>query len=116
MRSNQKLYLITRRDLSPGAQLAQTCHALTEFALEFPNTFKEWKDTSNYICILSAENESELDHYLWMANMYNLEHSVFHEPDLDNELTAICLEPTEESEDICKSLPLALNEYNETRW
>jgi hypothetical protein len=37
-----KLYIITRRDLSAGAQCAQACHALSTFAREHPEAHKSW--------------------------------------------------------------------------
>lgn len=35
MKPNAKLYLITRKDLSPGQQAVQAAHALQEFNMQF---------------------------------------------------------------------------------
>lgn len=35
MKANAKLYLVTRRDLSPAQQAVQAAHALQEFNMEF---------------------------------------------------------------------------------
>lgn len=103
-----KLYLITRRDLEPGAQAAQLVHAMTEFCLQQPEITKNWHAISNTVVILSVANEQELRKLHNKAKQLDITCSSFTEPDLDNQLTAIVLEPTENSKMICKNLPLAL--------
>jgi hypothetical protein len=60
------------------------------FAHEFPQSFNEWKTTSNSIICLSVNNETELDN---IFNKLSKLTSVtkFYEPDLNDELTSICL-------------------------
>lgn len=103
-----KLYLITRRDLEPGAQAAQLTHVMTEFCLEHPEITKTWHDTSNTVVLLSVTNEQELMKLKNKAHKLDIICSSFREPDLDDQLTAIVLEPTENSKMLCKNLPLAL--------
>lgn len=40
-----------------------------------------------------------------------IKHSLFREPDLNDELTAIAIEPGRDSKRVCSSYPLALKEY-----
>ena len=60
MQSNDKLYVITRKDLTFGQQASQLCHALRQFAHEHPEIDKCWFDNSNYICLLSVDSEDDL--------------------------------------------------------
>ena len=55
-----KLYTVTRRDLSAGQQLAQSLHSISDYSVQYPETFKKWNLTSNYIVALSTENEESL--------------------------------------------------------
>jgi hypothetical protein len=43
-----------------------------------------------------------------------LQSSVFVEPDLDNQVTAIAIEPSDMTQRICSNLPLALKERKES--
>ena len=111
--NKSKFYLITRKDLSVGEQLAQTNHALAQFAYENPLQFREWVEKSNYIVILSAENESQLEEIKQKLINRGITFSQFTEPDYDNELTSITISP-EHSDEIGRlfsSLPLAGKEY-----
>ena len=85
-----KLVVITRSDLTPGYQSQQSTHSIADFAYEFTQEFKEWKTTSNSIICLQVNNETELD---TLFNKLSKLTSVtkFYEPDLNDELTSICL-------------------------
>lgn len=109
-----KLYLVTRRDLSAGYQGVQPLHALAEFALYHPSVFFHWQIKQKNIVLLSVENEETLKS---LYNEIKGEKALFNEPDINNELTAIAFFPTEEDIKLTKKLPLALNEYmkNNTR-
>lgn len=85
-----KLVVITRSDLTPGYQSQQSTHSIADFAYEFPQEFKEWKTTSNSIICLQVNNEKELnDLYLKLSKLTSV--TKFYEPDLNDELTSICL-------------------------
>lgn len=66
-------------------------------------------ETSNYICILetSADRLMEL---ISKANENDIRYSIFREPDYDNAITAVALEPDEKSKKICSNFRLALKE------
>lgn len=103
-----KLYLVTRRDLKPGVQAAQLVHATVEFCLKNPELTKNWHDISNTVVLLSVSDEWELEKLLNSAQEFGIIVSSFREPDLDNQLTAITLEPSENAKTLCRNLPLAL--------
>lgn len=104
--STEKLYLVTRTDLSPGQRAVQAAHALRVFVDEHPSTDREWFRTSNYLALLEVPNEAELTRLLERARLRGLPASGFREPDQENELTAIALGPR--AKKICRGLPLAL--------
>lgn len=103
-----KLYIITREDLFPGQQLAQSIHAARQFAADFPEIEKQWFEQSNTIVCLSVKNLFSLWELIDKAQRHNVKVSYFREPDLENQLTAIALEPTKKTSEICRGLPLAL--------
>ena len=111
--NKSKFYLITRRDLSVGEQLAQTNHALSQFAYENPLQFREWVEKSNYIVILSTESETQLKEIKQKLINQEIIFSEFIEPDYNNQLTSIAISPThsDEIKRMFSSLPLAGKEY-----
>lgn len=112
MEWNQKIYVISRRDLKPGAQACQAMHALREFAHKHPVLEREWYEISNHVCFLSVSNELELVALMREANLRGIMWASFQEPDFGMEYTAICLEPSSKSREICAFLTLGLSEYS----
>lgn len=104
-----KMYIITREDLSPGVQAVQGQHALAEFMITFPGTAKEWHENSNYLGFLSIPNEASLIELADRAVRKDLRVAWFREPDLDNQVTAIAIEPGSKSKKLCSRLKLALS-------
>ena len=113
--NHKKLFIITRRDLSPGQQAIQSSHAAIEFQHEYPEIAKEWNTNSKYLVFLSVENEEALQRLLTKIQIRDIKHSTFFEPDIGNQLTAICIEPGQTSEKLVSNLPLALKEYSLTK-
>ncbi len=111
MRCNQKLYVIVRRDLLPGAQACQGLHAFREFVEKFPLVEAVWYRESNYLCMLSVPDEIALLLLIQEAEEKGVRWAAFKEPDFDNQYTAVALEPTDEAMQICACLPLALREF-----
>jgi hypothetical protein len=110
-----KLYLITRNDLSFGQQAVQAAHALQAFNLEWPRQAKTWHDQSNTLALLALPNEADLGVVYERALRKGIPVSAFREPDRGNELTAIALGPS--GKNLCRDLPLALQDTrkNETK-
>lgn len=88
--------------------MAQSTHAAIQFTQEHPDINKEWFQQSNYLCMLAAANEVELRKLIERAEMQNIKISIFREPDIDNQITAIALEPSCKSKKLCSGLKLAL--------
>lgn len=110
MQSGDKLYSITHRELAPGYQAVQSSHAFLKFAKDHPERFHEWYERSEYLCSLSVENEQELRKLYMAARRAGIKCSAFLEPDVGYAMTAICLEPGEDSKQLCAKLQLALKE------
>jgi hypothetical protein len=100
--------VVTRKDLYPGAQIAQSLHAFREFINDYPELENEWYRNSNYIAILAAKDEDDLFKLCCRLDKKGIRYSQFREPDFDNQLTAIALEPGDNSRRATSSLPLAL--------
>ena len=111
-KEGDKVYIITRRDMSPGYQGVQSIHAMRQFSEEHPDIDKAWFKQSNYLAWLSVTDEAELFELLAKAARKHIRCSIFREPDVDNQVTAIALEPGVHSSEVCRHLPPALRELN----
>lgn len=100
-----KLRTIVTSDLQPGQKLAQAMHAAIEFTQDYPEITSVWHSLSNSVVILE---HPDLTSFLEKLTETNINYSCFYEPDLDDKLTAITLEPTEASRKLTASLKLAL--------
>ena len=103
------MYIVTRKDLSPGAKAAQCCHALKQFGVENPQEDDTWFQTSNYLVLLETEDEESLQKLLSLAEMKGIKFSFFREPDFDNAITAAAFEPGGKTKRLCSKLKLALS-------
>jgi peptidyl-tRNA hydrolase len=102
--------LITRRDLTPGFQACQAAHAALAFSVKHPEITKVWHTESNFLVILTVEDEDALSDLRDTARQRGITHIAFTEPDLDDEFTALALEPSLDAEKLVANLPLALRE------
>lgn len=100
---------MTRADLEPGYQIAQSCHALRQFVADHPDIDAEWFARSNYVACLSVRDEKDLLSLVDRANAKGIPLATFREPDLGGQLTAIALAPGEASKRLCSSCKLALS-------
>lgn len=76
--------------------------------MEHPDINKEWFDKSNYLGFLSVANEIELNKIIDKATYHGIKCSIFREPDIGNEITAIALAPGIKTRKLCSNLKLAL--------
>ena len=105
-----KLYLVTRKNLPPGPQAVQICHVARIFQNEHPEVERKWFVESNYLAVLSTEDEESLVRLIKKADKGGVLYSVFREPDLGNHVTAVAFEPGVKGRRICSGLGLALTE------
>ena len=112
IKMGDKLFVVTRRDISPGYQGVQSQHALRQFSADHPDRDAEWFKNSNYLAWLSVENEVELMRLIALANDHGLKWSAFRAPDVGGQITAIAIEPHPRAAQLCKGLPLALKEIH----
>ena len=105
-----KTYVVVRGDLKPGLQAAQAGHALTDLILKYPEQARDWRDNSNFLIILSVENEEKILALVKELDRTEMAWTEFREPDINNELTALAVLPNRYTEKFFRNLPLALRE------
>lgn len=103
---NEKLRVVTRRDLSLPTQAVQSAHAAIDFQHAHPLEASEWQTKSNYLALLTVANEEELYRLSEKAETRGIKYTIFREPDINNEITAIAFEPSDASKRITSGCPL----------
>lgn len=107
MSADSRLYVVVRADLSPGQQAVQACHAVLDLLDQ------SGVDPAGAIVLLSVPDEHALFDLAddITRRCYNhgfpLGLSVFHEPDLDGQATALAT-CAEAARSLLRQLPLAL--------
>ena len=86
----KKLYIVLDSELASGLKMAQACHAMRAFIDEHSELDKAWFSESNNIVVLE---HPDIVTFAAKVEANGLKLSRFLEPDLDNALTAICIEP-----------------------
>lgn len=83
-----KMYVIVRSDISKSYQAAQGGHALAQMALDWPNSFQNWNNSTIVYLKTSIE---DLERIAASRELNDLEcvQCDWYEPDMDGELTAI---------------------------
>ncbi len=99
--------MVTRQDINPGDQCAQTVHSISDFAYEFPQEHRFWKETSNTVVCLGIQSEFHL--LTLFDKLSPLTQCVkFFEPDDDVGWTSLCFYSTPETKKLTSKLPLLL--------
>ena len=104
--STEKLRVVTRRDLQLRTQAVQSGHAAIDFIFQHPVEASNWHKESNYLAFLTVADEAELIKLISRAILGGIKHTVFREPDLDNQITAVAFEASEEAKRLTSSCPL----------
>lgn len=104
-----RFYIVVRADLpSPGLQAAQSVHAAIEFQLLHPELIAPWHADSNFLVIVAAPGEGALMDLATAAHQAGIAWHAVREPDCNDEITALALEPGSIARRLCAELPLAL--------
>ena len=82
-------------------------HAGFFFAQKYPEITNRWLTDSQYLIIVRVNSESDLKTIQKKADYIGLNSVMWSEPDLDNQATALALEPHALSRVLCANLPLA---------
>ena len=106
-----KLISVTRNDLTPGYQSVMAAHALIQFQHDYPEISKDWSKYP-YLALLSVKNEEELSNLISKLEKSKIKFSVFRESDIDNQITSICIEPSDASRRATSSLPKMLRDLS----
>ncbi len=102
-----RLYVVTRADLPPGAQGTQSQHALSEYAVRFPEQHREWHQNGKNLIWLAARDLDALEDLLTLLEDHlGIECAAFFEPDFGDALTAFAV--SEQAARRLSSLPCAL--------
>ena len=104
--NNEKLRIVTRRDLPIQYAAVQAGHAAIDFQHQHPEIAKAWQTQSNYLAYLTVKDEQALIALLVKASLRGIKYTIFREPDINNEITAVAFEPSEASRKLTSSLPL----------
>ncbi|MCV7174889.1 peptidyl-tRNA hydrolase [Mycolicibacterium sphagni] len=90
--------------------MAQAVHAAFEFSHEHPDVTGNWLRDSKFLVINSVPDEAHLLELVARAAQRGIVHTLWREPDLDNELTSVALHPGVAARKLCANLPLALRQ------
>jgi hypothetical protein len=86
-KTEPRMYVIVRKDLSDTYRMVQGSHALAQFALEQPELTKQWGN--HYLIYLSVWNGLALEDV--KEKLSDFTTAEFYEPDLGDKLTAIAI-------------------------
>jgi hypothetical protein len=104
--------VVTRCDLSPGYRAVQSTHAAINFIFEHPSRAGPWFRDSNYLVQLEVDSEDNLRELIYKAEKLRIRYTVFREPDIGNQITAIALEPSAETLKLVKKISLLFKNKN----
>ena len=80
-----KLFVIVRKDLTPSQRAVQAGHALAAYLLHSSNF--RWKNET--LIYLGVKGLTQLLNLKRRLDFNEIQYVAFHEPDLNNEVTAI---------------------------
>lgn len=106
MQDNSKLIVVTREDLSDGYKAVQSTHAAINFTFEHPQRAGPWFYNSNYLVLLELKNEKQLKLLIQKCDQNQLAYTVFREPDIGNQITAIAIAPSKLTQKLVSKIPL----------
>jgi peptidyl-tRNA hydrolase len=103
-----KLYLVARGDLPPGARASQLAHAMAEAWAGAPDQARRWFGESNTVVLLEVPDEPALRALSRKLSDRVTPHLRVFEPDLDDAMTALAVvAPPPPGRTALRKLPLA---------
>lgn len=104
----EKIHVVVRADLPPGAQAVQGMHSFRQFAERHRERERRWFEESNHIAFLEVADEAALVRLSREAGVRGYRLSEFREPDLGGSLTSVTIAP--EGRPVCRRLRKALSQ------
>ena len=98
--------------MTPGYQALQSAHAIVDFQYQHTELALDWFKNSKYLIFLSVQDEQKLAMLASKFEDEGIVFSSFHEPDINNSLTAISTISTERTKRLLSGLPLMLKEID----
>lgn len=92
--------------MSDGYKAVQSTHAAINFIFEHPGRAGPWFTDSNYLIQLELKNEKQLKLLIQKCEQYQLYYTVFREPDIGNQITAVAIEPSKITQKLVSKIPL----------
>lgn len=77
--------------------------------MQWPTITRDWFTRSNYLICVRALDEFALADLAAAAGAEGIAMTIVREPDLQNEITAVALEPGDVARRLCANLPLVGN-------
>lgn len=84
------------------------------FAQEHNTIYNEWLKEP-YLALLAIKDEKELHTLISKLENSKIKFSAFREPDINNQITSICIEPSDKTRRLTSSLPKMLKELYDNR-
>ena len=107
MNSSDKLYVLIRKDIPTGSQIAQSVHGMRQFSHEHPDLDHQWFHGSNTVVVLHVRDAMHLRKLHDKALPGGISGSVFFEPDLGDQPTCLVLAPMVQTRKLTSGLSLA---------
>ena len=98
--------------MTEGYRAVQSTHAALNFIFEHPSRAGPWFYDSNYLVQLELKNEKQLKLLIRNCEKYGLAYTVFSEPDIGNQITAIAIEPSPITQKLVRKIPLLFKDKN----
>lgn len=92
--------------MTEGYRAVQSTHAVINFIYEHPSRAGPWFTNSNYLVQLAVKNEEQLRLLIRNCEKHQLYYTVFREPDIGNEITAVAIEPSPVTQKLVSKIPL----------
>lgn len=101
--------------MTAGYQAVQSTHAAINFIFEWPARASPWFNESNTLVQLTVKNEHQLRLLIGNCERHQLCHTVFREPDIGNQITAVAIEPSPLTQKLVSKLPLLLKDKTDNK-